>query len=489
MLLNPLFGAAIVGALLVFYLARCYSSPVWGIPGPALSKVTSIVLRWHEFGANRTLYIHSLHLKYGSVVRIAPNEVSYTSYEAVKEIYGSLGSGYDKHRFYNLFKVFGRRTMFSTLVKGDHAKRKRIIADRYANSNVVKPVALSGIEKRAEEFVRQCADAASRSVNVYVKLHSYACDCVTHHLFHPYGTNSLQKQEDTDMMEQVTTDDSLRNRLIQHHYPVFYQYFSQILDLFFDPRTTPLAKDFVIGATSKIDPAPFTLLSRLQDKRESGSSVNQMDATDIAAECTDHMVAGIDTTGDSLCFLMWELSQPASLGIQRKLQEEIRDNPDVSFDKLSYLDAVVQEGLRCYPAIPMSLPRVVPPGGKTVDGYFVSEGTIVSSQAYSVHRNNDAVFPNPDIFSPERWLSPTGEAERKRHMFAFAHGGRGCVGKHLALAEMKLLLRGIYGRYSTVPDPSVTPESMRSHDQIISARPYGQRCLLRFVPIADEEAA
>lgn len=109
MLLNPLFGAAILGALLVFYLARCYSSPLWRIPGPALSKVTSIVLRWHEFGANRTLYIHSLHLKYGPVVRITPNEVSYTSYEAVKEIYGSLGSGYDKHRFYNLFKVFGRR--------------------------------------------------------------------------------------------------------------------------------------------------------------------------------------------------------------------------------------------------------------------------------------------------------------------------------------------------------------------------------------------
>lgn len=143
----------------------------------------------------------------------------------------------------------------------------------------------------------------------------------------------------------------------------------------------------------------------------------------------DHMVAGIDTTGDSLCFLMWELSQPASLDIQRKLQEEIRNNPDVPFDKLSFLDGVIQEGLRCYPAIPMSLPRVVPPGGRTVDGFFIPEGTIVSSQAYSVHRHNDAVFPNPDVFDPERWRSPTGEPERKRHMFAFSHGGRGCVGK------------------------------------------------------------
>ncbi|KAF5514919.1 putative sterigmatocystin biosynthesis P450 monooxygenase STCB [Colletotrichum fructicola] len=449
--------------------------------------ITPLALRWNEFNATRTLYVHSLHLKYGPVVRIAPNEVSFTSYEAVKEIYGSLGSGYDKSSFYNLFRVFKRRTMFSTLEKRDHAKRKRIIADRYANSNVVKPTALSGIEKRAKEFVRQCGEHTKTSMDVYISLHAYACDCITHHLFHPYGTNSLQKKEDLDMMHQVTSDDSLRSRLVQHHYPVFYQYFSKLLDLFLDPRTTPLAQDFVIGATSKIDPAPFTLLNRLQDKTESSSSVNQLDSTDIAAESMDHMVAGIDTTGDSLCFLMWELSQPSSLEFQKKLQNEIRENPDVSFDKLSYLDAVVQEGLRCFPAIPMSLPRVVPHGGKQIDGFFVPEGSIVSSQAYSVHRNNDGVFPNPDVFNPERWMSTTGEAERKRHMFAFSHGGRGCVGKHLALAEMKLLLRDIYGQFTTVPDMSMTVESMRSHDQVISARPLGQRCLLRFVPLEEEK--
>ncbi|OLN93231.1 putative sterigmatocystin biosynthesis P450 monooxygenase STCB-like protein 8 [Colletotrichum chlorophyti] len=502
MLLNPLVWAAALAVVVLWYLVRCFLSPLWNVPGPTLSRVTSLVLRWNEFNANRTAYIHSLHLKYGAVVRIAPNEVSFTSYEALKEIYGSLGSGYDKHRFYNLFRVFQRkyekfkmrstlatyltpslRTMFSTLEKAEHAKRKRIIADRYANSNVMKPLVLSGIEKRAQVFAGQCGNASKSSVDVYPKLHSYACDCITHHLFHPYGTNSLEKQDDTDMMHQVTVDDSLRNRLIQHHYPTFYQYFSKLLNLFFEPRDTPLATNFVVGAASKINPASFTLLSRLQDKTESSSSVNQMDSADVAAECMDHMVAGIDTTGDSLCFLMWELSQPNSSDFQRKLQQEIRENPDVTFDKLSFLDAVVQEGLRCFPAIPMSLPRVVPTGGKQIDGFFVPGGTIVSSQAHSVNRHNDAVFPNPDVFNPQRWMSSTGEAERKRHMFAFSHGGRGCVGKHLAVAEMKILLRAIYSRYTTVPDPSITADSMRSHDQIISARPYGQRCLLRFVPL------
>lgn len=50
-----------------------------------------------------------------------------------------------------------------------HAKRKRIIADRYANSNVVKPAAVSGIESRALEFTRQCEEASGSSVDIYVR--------------------------------------------------------------------------------------------------------------------------------------------------------------------------------------------------------------------------------------------------------------------------------------------------------------------------------
>ncbi|CRK06260.1 hypothetical protein BN1723_001704 [Verticillium longisporum] len=200
----------------------------------------------------------------------------------------------------------------------------------------------------------------------------------------------------------------------------------------------------------------------------------------MAGECLDHMAAGIDTTGDGLCFLMWQLSQPSSMHCQEKLQQELRNNPDVDFDKLPYLDAVIQEGLRCFPPIPMSLPRRVPQGGKVVDGFFVPGGTIVSCQAYSVHTINSQVFPEPEVFDPERWTAAEGDVERKRLMFAFANGGRGCVGKHLALAEMKILLKDVYSRYTTLPDPSMTAESMEMSDQLVSSRPVGQKCLLRF---------
>ncbi len=154
-----------------------------------------------------------------------------------------------------------------------------------------------------------------------------------------------------------------------------------------------------------------------------------MEQIDMAAECFDHMAAGIDTTGDGLCFLMWELSQPRSFHIQRRLQEELMANPGVSFNKLPYLDAVVLEGLRCFPAIPMSLPRYVPKGGRTIDGFFLPERTIVSSQAFSAHRIDQTVFSQPNLFSPERWLEEKGGLDRKRLFFAFASGGRGCIGK------------------------------------------------------------
>lgn len=108
-LLSPV-GLAIGAVLaLSIFLIRRTSSPLWKIPGPTLSGFTSLGLKWNELNANRTLYIHDLHLQYGPVVRIAPHEVSFTSWTALKEIYCSGGSGFDKTEFYDLFKIYGRR--------------------------------------------------------------------------------------------------------------------------------------------------------------------------------------------------------------------------------------------------------------------------------------------------------------------------------------------------------------------------------------------
>ncbi|KAI1405764.1 cytochrome P450 3A13 [Hypoxylon fuscum] len=476
-LLNPYLLAALGVVLPILYVWKCIVSPLRTLPGPKLSLFSSWGLKFHEFRADRTRYVHSLHQRYGPVVRIAPNEVSFASLEGVKEIYGSGGSGFDKTEFYNLFQFYGRRTMFSTLKKDDHSRRRRALADRYANTNILKSGSLDGIKERSMRFIERCSKSIGGSVDIFVSLHDYAFDCVTHHLFHPYGSDSLRDSRDEEIMKQVTLDGSLQNRLVQYYNPTLHNIVGSVLNIFAPPRETPLADDMVMSACAKTDSAQFTLLSRMQDKNY------DMEQIDMAAECLDHMTAGIDTTGDALCFLMWEISQPGSFHVQRRLQEELLANPDTNFDKLLYLDAVVSEGLRCFPAIPMSLPRYVPSGGRTIDGYLVPAGTIVSCQAYSTHRVDETVFPQPDLFDPNRWMQEAGELERKRLFFSFASGGRGCIGKHLALAEMKILLKDIYSRFTTVPDPSMTAQDMKMSDQVISSQPRGKRCLLRLIPL------
>ena len=94
-------------------------APLARLPGPKYTALTSLILKYHEFTHGRTLYIHQLHQKYGPVVRLAPNEVSFSTANALKEIYMSGGSGYDKTEFYSLFTQFNTRTMFSTLPKAD----------------------------------------------------------------------------------------------------------------------------------------------------------------------------------------------------------------------------------------------------------------------------------------------------------------------------------------------------------------------------------
>lgn len=62
----------------------------------------------------------------------------------------------------------------------------------------------------------------------------------------------------------------------------------------------------------------------------------------------------------------------------QKLTSEIRDAhgsfEDInleSIQRLPYLHAVLQEGLRMYPPVPSILPRRVPAGGAVIDGIWV----------------------------------------------------------------------------------------------------------------------
>ncbi|KIW32411.1 uncharacterized protein PV07_03960 [Cladophialophora immunda] len=459
----------------LFQAVQRLRSPVARLPGPGYTAWTSLVLKYHEFTHGRRLYIHALHRRYGPVVRLGPGEVSFATADAAKEIYMSGGSGYDKTPFYSLFTQFGTRTLFSTLPRADHSYMKRYLADRYANTNIMKPDILNGISQHARDFLNKCLDQCYGSdgfADIYVSLHCFALDGVTHQLFHPYGTHANRNERDLRLMQELSYHDSLKSNVAIYYMP----WLSGVVHYISPPKPAPLSNEYVLKTSALPSPSPFSLLSKLQAQAKATS----MAPYAVPAECKDHLAAGVDTTGDALCFLMHHLSlpTPASQRVQGLLHKELAENAAVPFDQLPYLDAVVKEALRCFPPIPMSMPRCVPRGGSTIEGHFIPQGTIVSCQAYTLHKDPD-VFPNPLEFLPERWLDKAGEAERNRLFFAFSSGGRGCLGRHLAIAEMKLLLREVYSQCRTTLSSQMNSD-MEMEDQIIASRPKGQSCKLVF---------
>lgn len=142
-----------------------------------------------------------------------------------------------------------------------------------------------------------------------------------------------------------------------------------------------------------------------------------------------------------MCVLMWKISTPECSYVQDKLYEElqtIKDRFDPSnmtasiadLDSLPYLDAVIKEGLRWRPPVPMTLFRTVPPGGsREISGWSVPSGMTVGCQAYSLHQVPD-VFENPTVFDPNRWMTEDKDKlNAMRSLFwAFSSGSRHCLG-------------------------------------------------------------
>lgn len=119
-------------------------------------------------------------------------------------------------------------------------------------------------------------------------------------------------------------------------------------------------------------------------------------------------LAGSDTVGITLTYLVWSVLQDETL--RKDLEAEVStltEVSDIECEKLPLLNAVIDETLRLHGAAPTALRRVVPTGGTTLVGYRIPEGAIVATQAYSLHRNGD-VYPDPDSYvlpSAERCIS------------------------------------------------------------------------------------
>lgn len=98
------------------------SSPVpRGIPGPWLAKFTTKWITFVDTSGYRSATLDKLHKRYGPVVQVAPNELSFSTIDAIKPIYG-IGTTCIKSPAYD---TFGRQGLFQMKDPEQHRQRLR----------------------------------------------------------------------------------------------------------------------------------------------------------------------------------------------------------------------------------------------------------------------------------------------------------------------------------------------------------------------------
>jgi sterol 14-demethylase len=171
------------------------------------------------------------------------------------------------------------------------------------------------------------------------------------------------------------------------------------------------------------------------------------------------MFAGHHTTSGTAAWTLIELLRhpDALAAVRAELDELYADGVDVSYQALREmprLESVVKEALRLHP--PLILLLRVAKTDLEVAGHRITAGKLVGASPAVSNRLPEA-FPDPDAFTPERYLAPREEdVANPWNWIPFGAGRHRCVGAAFAMMQLKailsILLRGWEFELAQPPD-------------------------------------
>ncbi|EJC99287.1 cytochrome P450 monooxygenase [Fomitiporia mediterranea MF3/22] len=490
------------------------------IPGPTLAKVSGSWLGRVALEGRQSEVVHELHKKFGTFVRLSPNHVSISDPEALQVVYGH-GNGMLKSEYYDAFAAPNlRRSVFDTRSREEHARKRKAISHIFSQKSVLEfePYIHTHLTDFFKQWDKLC-DGGRKGFsgiegeggwkghdgrvwfNAMPWYNYLSFDIISDLAFGtPFGM--IRKARDAVPV-------AIDHKAAMAQYGQIDTEYRDVKKLVIDTREVPAiqvvneqgegvaqiaafpplwvpflrclprfakgmrrVEDFIglvvlavanrlAFPTERVD-----ILSKLQQgKGEDGVPLTKEELT---SEALVQLIAGSDTTSNTTCAITYYVA--ANPHVQTKLQKELdnalghSENHVATYSQikqLSYLDAVVNEGLRVHSTVGIGLPREVPEGGITVLGKSFPEGTVLSVPIYTIHRDPKVWGKDVDSFRPERWIE--GDKAAMQKVFSpFSVGPRACTGRNLALMSLHIFIASIFRRYDIVLEQPDKP--LEVHD-------------------------
>ncbi|KAJ4387223.1 hypothetical protein N0V93_007812 [Gnomoniopsis smithogilvyi] len=437
----------ILGSILANALYNVFSHPLRRFPGPLLARATRLFYSYYRSIGKLEIKTQELHKKYGNVVRIAPDELSFVSGASWADIYGSKSSGgkqLAKEPFFYLGAMApnGEKNLGASS-DNDHARIRGVLShafsekalhsqERVLNDHVTHMThriqQLGGAQTDAVRWLQHCTYDIITDLSLGSSAGALDCDT-----WNPSAHLVFESVKEGIAAIEVLRFLPFRSLLVRLLMKVFGASRRQVFD-------TAVEKARVRMATGNYERADFMSYILRANKTS-----KELTAAEMTANVALLLDVGSETTASLLSGCLFYVTRDST--ILNRLTREIRDvfetSEQITLKRLAtlpYLHAVLQEALRLYPPVAGATPRMTPPSGASIDGHFVPGNMTVAINQYAAYRV-DTNFADPLEFNPGRWLGESDFSCDKREVVQpFSLGPRNCLGRNLAWAEMRLII-------------------------------------------------
>ncbi|KAL8287048.1 hypothetical protein RQP46_004054 [Phenoliferia psychrophenolica] len=453
-----IFLASLTTSIL-YYRLLSPSHPLASIPGPLLARATQLYIFSRVYFGQTRRDVQAMHVKYGPVVRIGPNEVSIHDIDAITVIHGGKswikGVSYDASMTSN--PVPEDTSMIALRTLEAHAVRRKVWDRAFAMQSLADYQAV--IHTRVGQLCSQLDSRAGEPIDLHTWLGYLVWDVMTD-LAYGGGGDKITTASDTGSSIAALLR-SIRIAGIGKALPWLSPYLKKIPSSLPDFRTNA-AKLFKHrlenGRAGEGKDVFYHLLGE-------GGKKTDINTTALAADSALVISAGADTTRLVLAYLfLCMVREPARYkALQKYLDETLGDDEfprNEALMHMPFLESYINETLRLNSPVPFANQRESPEGGAVIAGHFIPEGIQARMATYAMHRD-PKWFAYPDEFRPERWMPDSGfqGAHEKKAFFPFLMGPFHCVGRNFALQEMRMTIATLVRRY----DMSLAPGFDAAH--------------------------